>query len=506
MNTNRLRIRYWHPYLIALYPIIALRGANSSAVVLKEILLPTLAVLLLAAIIVFVFNKTLISKERAALASSFLIALLFSYELIYRGMGFMYRRPFSDTSAIRHEYALVLWTIVTIVGLLLIIKIPLSLVSANKFLNLMSVILLAVAGSMSAKDFVSLGSAQLARGSPLPAVIKLQKTEVLRDIYFLVFDRYAGSQTLLTQYGIDNSKFLNDLELRGFSISPNSHANYPRTVYSMASALNCDYLPEECRRDSHYSEMIQEHLVGRSLIAIGYQYLHFGNWYQPLRSNKHASYVLPTSVFPSEFAESLYATTPLSKIFPFHDKYTFVLNKFHEVARVAEKKNLTFVYAHFLMPHTPYVFDSDGSRKDWRKSRYGDQKINYIHQLEATNTLILETVDSILSKSEVEPIIVLVADEGPYLTSEQKQLDRKEKIQVRTRILCASYLPNSSDIKPHAQTLTPVNVFRLILSKYFNADLELLPNRTYYWQEADNKGRPAKSNDRFVDVSELLAE
>lgn len=508
-TTSPLRFRYWHPFPIALYPVASLYTANNSAVALQDLVLPIVVVLILAVVAISLFLWLMPTREKAFLAASWSLAALFGYDLVFRGTDAMYQVMARTSVPVSQEYSFILWGILWLVGLAFIWRTKFEFVSTNKFLNSMSAILLAVTCFMAAQGTLS-GTAtpSHAAGSLVQEEFNLQKPQQPRDIYFLVFDRYAGTQTLSEIYDFDNTAFLAALRERGFTVSEKSLANYPRTIYSMASALNATFLPDDSRSDKTYDEMIQEHAAGRSLKSIGYKYHHFGNWYQPLRKNKHADYVFPTSIFPSEFSEFLYKTTPVSKLFPLRDKVSFTTEKFHAVADVAKKEGPTFVYAHFLMPHTPYVFDADRSRLDWKQARYGNSKDNYIRQLQATNAFILETVDTILKDSSTAPVIAILADEGPYVTRKERQFDDKSKKLMRSRILMALLLPEEGEdaIPAIPPAISPVNVFRLIFDRYFGADLPLLEDRAFFWENADDQGRPAKSNKRFVDVTNELSQ
>jgi hypothetical protein len=508
-DSRRAPPRYWHTFLIALYPVASLYAANSSAVELNDLIAPSLTMLVLGAIVLAVCLKVFRTREKAFLAASWTIGFFFAYDLVFQGTNLVYQMLTGAATSVPQEISFILWNILWPTGLIYIWRSKHHFFSANRFLNAMAPILLAVTCLSAIQGAVTGDSAGLKVNlAPEIKLISLEKPEQPRNVYFLVFDRYAGLETLKDIYGFDNQPFLDELEKRGFQIAEKCHANYPRTIYSMASALNCELLPEKTRSDKYYAEMIQNHAVGRSFKSIGYDYFHFGNWYQPLRANRNADYVLPTSIFPSEFADSLYTVTPLSKVLPFKDKFSFTVNKFTEVAATAKNQNPTFVYAHFLMPHTPYVFDADRSRLSWRKTRYGNPKENYIRQLKATNTFILETVDDILKDSKTPPIIVLTADEGPYLTLEEAALDDREKMLMRSRVLGAFHFPDAADGTPVMvpNSISPVNVFRTIFARYFGADLPSLADQLFYWDKADEQGRPAESNKRFVDVTARLAE
>ena len=57
----------------------------------------------------------------------------------------------------------------------------------------------------------------------------------------MVFDRYGSAESLRLNYGIEEqlTPWLAD---RGFHVTPDAHANYQRTSFSLASSLNLDYL------------------------------------------------------------------------------------------------------------------------------------------------------------------------------------------------------------------------------------------------------------------------
>ena len=65
-----------------------------------------------------------------------------------------------------------------------------------------------------------------------------------RDVYYLIFDRYAGLETLSDIYGFDNSGFYDWLSGHGFDVVEGALANYPGTSHSLASSLNMSYLDD----------------------------------------------------------------------------------------------------------------------------------------------------------------------------------------------------------------------------------------------------------------------
>jgi hypothetical protein len=109
-----------------------------------------------------------------------------------------------------------------------------------------------------------------------------------------------------------------------------------------------------------------------------------------------------------------------------------------------------------------------------------------------TKTLI----DGVLENSKIEPIIIIMSDHGP---ASRFHRDKREESDLKERFsnFAAYYLPGM-DAGKIPEGMTSVNVFRLIFKNYFNADLDLLPNRQYFV--------PSNDINSFEDVTDLLKD
>ncbi|MCM8819531.1 MAG: hypothetical protein NC925_01925 [Candidatus Omnitrophica bacterium] len=105
---------------------------------------------------------------------------------------------------------------------------------------------------------------------------------------------------------------------------------------------------------------------------------------------------------------------------------------------------------------------------------FWDNKEGYINQLIFINKKVKEIINLILEESFSPPIIILQADHGPHL-----QINYEDKIKSASRIFNAYYLPVDCK-KSIYDTITPVNTFIIIFNCYFNANMKLLEDRTYY--------------------------
>ncbi len=113
---------------------------------------------------------------------------------------------------------------------------------------------------------------------------------------------------------------------------------------------------------------------------------------------------------------------------------------------------------------------------EWYDEYYGSQ-VTYL------NTLLLDVVRRILAQSSCPPIIVIQGDHGPGSIRNWDAPARDELLE-RLAIFDAVYLPQSGvRLRPSAElydSISPVNTFRIILSRYFDTTMALLPDRSYF--------------------------
>jgi hypothetical protein len=178
------------------------------------------------------------------------------------------------------------------------------------------------------------------------------------------------------------------------------------------------------------------------------------------------------------------------------DLATCHLNNLETLAALGGEPGPKFVFAHFLPPHHPYLFDRDGHvlRRATVSDQFEFQKLlwevrpPYVEQVLFMNRRILEVVDRIRADSEMPPIIVLQSDHGPNL---REGLSEERQHQIRLANFSALLLPGApEDLVP--DEATPVNHFRRILNHYFGAGHPILEDRFFV--------SPFEEPYRFVEV------
>lgn len=345
------------------------------------------------------------------------------------------------------------------------------------------------------------------------------------NIYYLLFDRYASTETLQNVYGYDNSAMLDFFEQQGFSNRPTAYANYPFTQQSISSTLSMGYLSqleERFKNDSRqfqtafpYRSIISDPPVAQTLKQNGYRYNQVSSWWDFTRVGVEAdndpvkSYrlrVLGLDFWLTDLQRDIMHKSAFSPLLQkglsigdmviikydqdrnprqnFEDQLTAV-RQIAEDSR--QQKQPQFTFAHFLSPHDPYIFAADGSSAPYNGDRT-DQDIDeyqkYTNQLTYINTRIQEMVSAI-RQNDPQAVIVFQPDEGPYpkdfrgRLSADNYFDPKNLDQTGAKhkfgITASYYMPGQDPEAVGQQLTSSVNVFPYILNTYLGYDIGYLP-------------------------------
>jgi hypothetical protein len=325
-------------------------------------------------------------------------------------------------------------------------------------------------------------------------------SDQLPDIFYIILDSYGREDTLEEIYNLDNGEFLTYLESRGFFVADESNSNYPRTELSLASSLNVSYLDEVSQQLGNESDnllpiksQIDNNLVFQQLRQAGYKIITFPSGYE-LTEISSSDQVISFQTAPDSFQNLLINNTPLSlfllgKQYDWHrQRIEYTIDQLPEVSHQTQP---TFVFAHILTPHPPFVFGPNGEPINPHR-KYGINDGNeflsianreeylsgYRDQLVYLNSLITESVERILETSSTQPVIIIQGDHGPR-SSLEPDIFNGPRLVERMAILNAYLLPG---IDPNLlyPGITPVNSFRLLFNAYLGTNYQLLEDRSYY--------------------------
>ena len=165
-----------------------------------------------------------------------------------------------------------------------------------------------------------------------------------------------------------------------------------------------------------------------------------------------------------------------------------------------------FVFAHIKLPHDPFTIGANGETITPKKIDLGigsaGNKSGYLNQLEFTNKKIIELVPNIIANSEIPPIIIIQSDHGvrfdiTLISSNQETLTDEDimTLQRGYNNFSAFYFPDG-DYDEIYDDMTPINTFRIVFNKFFNADFQILDDEMYFQFRDDSE--------RFSNVTDIV--
>jgi len=307
------------------------------------------------------------------------------------------------------------------------------------------------------------------------------------DIYYIVLDEYASFETLETVWGYDNSEFKDFLESRGFFVAEKSRTHSLDTLHIMASILNMKYIEQDADTLEKFS-LINDNEVMRLLSTKGYTTVAIDGIKVPYgnkESIKSDYYFDPRELTTDSYIFSTYdefsiLTLDNTMVGPFQfvfepnirdtmDKHRVSRhNEFGQITRLFDIRSPKFVYAHMMLPHTPFIFDKDGNAIDSKdKANYRDKSI-YLEQLIFTTRKAEETVEALLKQypESNPPIIIIQSDHGfRYLhDGVEEYMPKNESYKVLNAFLLPGY-----DYTTIEDDIPPIEVLPLIIEHYINS-------------------------------------
>jgi hypothetical protein len=332
------------------------------------------------------------------------------------------------------------------------------------------------------------------------------------DIYLLLMDKYTAPKLLQRHYGLDIAPFVGWLRTHGFAIPPEHRSNYTQTFLTLASVLNLRYLDDypdrfgiSARSRTLAGPEIENSRLAAFLRQRGYRFVFVPSAFDVTRRNRYADLQIPDprDVRP-DFTVAWYRSTAIPVLhrlgcavigcdatrWPYVSESAEVLEtKFRDLARLARTEQPTFVLAHLLLPHEPYLYRADCSRRHpyWPPADTGRDerpvRLAYAEQIQCTNRKLQALIEAIQLEAPVPPILLIQSDHGHgrmghpvlplgwWLPS--------ELVEERLSPFAAYALPGLCPDSLYPG-ITPVNVMRLVLRHYFGADLPPLEDASYW--------------------------
>ncbi len=497
-----------HPYLFALYPVVTLLASNldqiSPGIGLRSALL-MLSVAVLLTLLFWVWMKDI---KKAGLAVTLILFLIFSFRHIISLLEEIWR---GESLAVVNIILLTVFLISILIGPWLIWRFVRSTPDMiTTFLNIVAMIIVIFPLVQIGGYLLNTPSSVDIFNAETTSVVQKQPTNSdLPDVYYIIVDGYGRSDILQEIYNLDNSNFLNQLTDRGFYIADQSSTNYMQTYLSLSSSLNYNYLDslaenlgEELDRRDPLTYLIQNNQVRKTLEEVGYETVIYDSGWPAIDSEADTvatNYGLALSKNRDTFSlntfESLlWRNTVFNDLIinnPSYDNHRqLILDNFAGLKASASLEGPQFIIGHVIAPHPPFVFAANGEfiQPNYEYSIHDgnafvgtpeEYLVGYANQLSYINTLLLDTIDTILDESEQPPIIIIQGDHGPGSTLDFDVLENNSCYKERFAILNAYYFPDG-DYDALYESITPVNSFRVVLNNIVDADLELVADKNYF--------------------------
>ncbi len=329
-----------------------------------------------------------------------------------------------------------------------------------------------------------------------PLALQLKPGLAQPDIFFIVFDEYTSSKALKKYFGFDNSALDSSLENDGFYISHDSKSNYNSTVMSMASTLNMQYFNRPLENtDNDARSLLEGSLsIGRSYVPKlleqqGYEIINYGLF--DIGSHKAKG----SRPFLEYEARALSLETLWGRI-----QRDILWNLVVRMPGYSEKKSgdkeyiernqsnfsqfLTalnipsskprLVLSHLLLPRRPAYVDRNGNPRITSMEDFRDENHDslYLEQVLYANKLI-DSIGKAAIKGRQRPLVLIIeGDHGNRYAAWGITIREKHFMNLN------AYYFSDRDYSMLYDSISPVNSFRVVLNKYFNAGLPLLKDST----------------------------
>lgn len=474
-----------YPYLLAFYPILALRNHNVDYVdfasVLRALILVTIGTLFIQ-LITFLLIRSL---EKSSLLVSLIVILFLSYGHLYNQFEATLGFP------IHHRYLAGAEIILVLLAVFLVLRNEQFARVLSQFMGIASIVLIAMVLLDSIRNDLRVYQAEAAVANQSSTHADSQINNAKPDFYLILLDGHTRSDVLESRFGYDNSDFIQQLKALGFYVADCGQSNYASTKLSLVSSMFGDYI-QNIVEDGQALPPLKASAINQTLRALGYKTIAFQNRAQgqfdlkediTLSRHQMALGKFDLNGGINEFEKMLIDTSFMhflvdTEVIPGFDRDTilkwedlehyyqtnYILSELEKLPAIPGPK---FVYAHIMVPHSPFVFSPDGSFQ--RNTSPIDGYRSNVEFIDNTLPPILRTI---LDNSDPDPIIVIMGDHGP---STRKTITQ----QMRMAILNAYHVNNIARDQLYS-TVTPINATRIILNAHFGSTYPLLEDLSYY--------------------------
>jgi hypothetical protein len=503
-----------YPFLLAAYSVLGLAASNSGEIPGLWVLARPLGISLLVALCAWLLLGALAKDpDRRAFFTFITVTLFASYGYFTTALSQVaWAAPYAHTAL-----PLLIMTAYLAAVTYLVFRLVTNSRALTRFLTTFTAVLVLWAGLNVLRDATgrTVVNPESSAAQAAPISVHASKGSP-PDIYLIVLDKYTGSQSLRENFGFDNGDFEAFLAEHGFVLPRSAQANYIYTFLSLAALLNYRYLDELAseslgvnRAKAYINRLVEDNAVWRFLQPRGYRFIFFPTEFPVTGRNRFADLQLPDPrEILSEFEIAWRRTTlaepmlswiceQISCIGPISSEAKLLEWKFEQLSQLPRwprDGRPLFIFAHLTTPHEPYIFNANCSlRPPFWPSYYvvadeTPEKQAYVAQIQCLNRRLRSIVEHLIRDSPSPPVIILQSDHGHgRMPLHIPDLDAvtPDRVAERADVFAAYYLPGAMTGKIVYDSISPVNVFRTVFRQYFQAQISLLPDKTYWSPGSD---------------------
>lgn len=494
------------PFLASIYFVLFAFNYNTQQVVLSQLWRPM--IFALSPPLLFISVALLCWRElnKAVFASWIFVILFWNYDIINGFLGNLDFIHLTDRRIL--PLVIFIYVYVCIFSFDFLKKKNFAIKKINTFACFVTLILVAFNGvQIFASEVRTTNSASSDKIPIMAHENSVKRTSRdLPNIYFFVFDEAADFYTMETIFNFDTSRFRDFLYENSLHVVQESRTMYFRTRLAIPSLFNLGYVTSCISHKEFYEIAISESWDDIQELIDPIEALNNSRLVELLRSHgyKTIAYTRPSIWanydnfddvrFPSDatvgvvilnfFEGFLIERTmlnPFSFMFNMIDNvvthpnlqiYNEILYIIDRITNFTPEENQpAFLYAHLLLPHTPFVFEVDGSFRPYGHFYWR----NYIPQYEFMISQIKKIVKNILF-NDPNAIIIIQSDHGP-----RERFGGFPGIDIpythMFRVLNLLRFPESYEYP--VGRLSPLNTIKFVLNTFLGENFDIVEEAFY---------------------------
>lgn len=492
--TISIRVRMWTfgkslvlPILCAAFPTLFLYGNNVSRLMLPSLERTLLLYILLAFLVYGV--SLVVSKYKFVQAANSACMFLIFFNLY--GVVFSLFRE-KDLFRVEHFTLLPLFLVLALYAAWAISKIPAAVLWKGAVLVFGVLTLINAAKILVGETNKYL--LQKDRMGSDPTEFASNPKEEYPDIYYIIFDEFAGFETMRDYWHYPEvDELVEFAEEKGFFVAEDSRSSSLSTFHQLAERMNYQEYPVVgTDLVNEYFNAIYDNRAMRFLKSIGYTTVvfeeteHFFGGFTQLEADYVFGYdsaeTADWGILFDEFGQLVADNTMLFALSTYYKVMDPTLEQhrawIHSIAdnigAMTEVPAPKFVYVHLILPHYPFMFTEDGNPVD---PAYHYNWDYYLGTYKYSMKICERMIDSLLSNADPDrlPFIVIQSDHGArnILTAVSGSKIMKDfPEEYKYHIINMLYLPGM-DTSRLPKDLKPINTFPLIFNFLFDARLPL---------------------------------